>query len=199
MNALVKNHANPVIPHDPTRPWRYGLTANPILARGTDGQWDDCGIWPGSVVRVGKTWYLHYEGRSCGEFQAQADRRATGRGRAAFSQVGLATLQADTFFFRPCGTSPQKPQGVGRRSPRTGISDARPGKPRPTAKSPVTRKLRALGGQPPRMTAAADRRIGPGGGVQGTKDRKRTQPTAKSPTTGRAQSGTDCPSSSPAS
>ncbi len=74
---------------------------NPILNRGEEGQWDDCGIWPGAVIRVGETYYLFYEGRCCGEPQAQADARATGRGKYGFSQIGLAKMDSRSFFFRP--------------------------------------------------------------------------------------------------
>jgi len=76
-------------------------SGNPILARGREGEWDDCGIWPGAVVRHGDTYYLFYEGRCCGEPQAQADARVTGRGRLGYSQIGLAKMRSDTFFFRP--------------------------------------------------------------------------------------------------
>jgi len=73
---------------------------NPVLSRGPEGQWDDCSMWPGSIIRVGDTYYGWYEGRSCGESQAAADARATGRGKGGYSQVGLYTLEAEVFCFR---------------------------------------------------------------------------------------------------
>ena len=73
---------------------------NPILARGEEGEWDDCAIWPCAVAHVGDTYYLYYEGRSSGEPQAAADARSSGRGRGGFSQVGLATMRSDAFFLR---------------------------------------------------------------------------------------------------
>lgn len=96
--------------HEDT-PWNFGVAAsrdlvnwtrydgNPVFERGTEGQWDDCGIWYPTTVKVGDTYYMWYEGRSCGEPQAVADIRPGGRGRGGFSQVGLATMKSDTFFF----------------------------------------------------------------------------------------------------
>ena len=85
--------------HDLTDWVRY--EGNPIFSRGAEGQWDDNSLWPGSCVHVGDTYYLYYEGRCCNEPQAQADARATGRGYGGTSQIGLATMTSDVFFFRP--------------------------------------------------------------------------------------------------
>ena len=96
--------------HEDT-PWHFGLAAsrdlvhwikyedNPIFERGVEGDWDDCGIWYGTTIKVGGVYYMWYEGRSCGESQAVADARPGGRGRGGFSQIGLATMRSDTFFF----------------------------------------------------------------------------------------------------
>ena len=96
--------------HEDT-PWHFGVAAsqdlvhwikydgNPIFERGAEGEWDDCGIWYGTTVKVGDVYYMWYEGRSSGEPQAVADKRAGGRGQGGFSQIGLATMRADIFFF----------------------------------------------------------------------------------------------------
>ena len=96
--------------HEDT-PWHFGVAAsrdliswtrypgNPIFARGAEGAWDDCGIWYGTTVKVGGVYYMWYEGRSSGEPRHLADTRPGGRGRGGISQIGLATMRADTFFF----------------------------------------------------------------------------------------------------
>jgi len=96
--------------HEDT-PWYFGVAAsrdlihwtrypgNPVFERGAEGQWDDCGIWYGTTVKVGDTYYMWYEGRSCGEPRHVADQRPGGRGRGGKSQVGLATMRSETFFF----------------------------------------------------------------------------------------------------
>ena len=96
--------------HEDT-PWHMGVAAsrdlmhwtkyvgNPIFERGAEGGWDDCGIWYGTTVKVDGVYYMWYEGRSSGEPRAIADARPGGRGRGGFSQIGLATMRADTFFF----------------------------------------------------------------------------------------------------
>jgi predicted GH43/DUF377 family glycosyl hydrolase len=96
--------------HEDT-PWHFGLAAsrdleqwtkyegNPIFERGGEGEWDDCGIWYGTTVKIGDVYYMWYEGRSCGEPQAVADARPGGRGRGGYSQIGLATMRSDEFFF----------------------------------------------------------------------------------------------------
>jgi len=98
--------------HEDT-PWYFGVAAshdllhwtryagNPIFERGAEGEWDDCGIWYGTTVKVGNVYYMWYEGRSSGEPRAVADERPGGRGRGGISQIGLATMQADVFFFTP--------------------------------------------------------------------------------------------------
>lgn len=72
---------------------------NPIFERGAEGEWDDCGIWYGTTIKVDGTYYMWYEGRSSGEPRAIADKRLGGRGRGGFSQIGLATMESDVFFF----------------------------------------------------------------------------------------------------
>jgi len=96
--------------HEDT-PWHFGVAAsrdlihwtkydgNPIFARGDEGAWDDCGIWYGTTIKVDGVYYMWYEGRSSGEPQVAADARPGGRGRGGFSQIGLATMRADSFFF----------------------------------------------------------------------------------------------------
>ena len=96
--------------HEDT-PWHLGVAAsrdlvhwtrfegNPIFERGAEGEWDDCGIWYGTTIKVDGVYYMWYEGRSSGEPRAIADARPGGRGRGGFSQIGLATMRADTFFF----------------------------------------------------------------------------------------------------
>jgi predicted GH43/DUF377 family glycosyl hydrolase len=96
--------------HEDT-PWHFGVAAsrdlihwtkydgNPIFARGDEGAWDDCGIWYGTTIKVGDVYYMWYEGRSSGEPQVAADARPGGRGRGGFSQIGLATMRSDSFFF----------------------------------------------------------------------------------------------------
>ncbi len=96
--------------HEDT-PWYFGVAAshdlihwtkyegNPIFERGAEGEWDDCGIWYGTTIKVDDVYYIWYEGRSSGEPRAVADKRLGGRGRGGFSQIGLATMRSETFFF----------------------------------------------------------------------------------------------------
>ena len=96
--------------HEDT-PWYFGVAAsrdlvdwtrypgNPVFERGAEGEWDDCGIWYGTTIKVGGVYYMWYEGRSGGEPRAVSDRRPGGRGRGGFSQIGLATMRSDEFFF----------------------------------------------------------------------------------------------------
>lgn len=96
--------------HEDT-PWHFGVAAsrdllhwtrypgNPIFERGAEGEWDDCGIWYPTTMKVDGVYYMWYEGRSSGEPRAIADVRPGGRGRGGFSQIGLATMRADQFFF----------------------------------------------------------------------------------------------------
>jgi predicted GH43/DUF377 family glycosyl hydrolase len=95
--------------HEDT-PWHFGVAAshdllhwtkyagNPVFERGKEGEWDDCGIWYGTTIKVGDTYYMWYEGRSSGEPRSIADARPGGRGRGGFSQIGLATMRSDIFF-----------------------------------------------------------------------------------------------------
>ena len=96
--------------HEDT-PWHFGVAAsrnlvdwirypgNPIFARGSEGEWDDCGIWYGTTIKINGVYYMWYEGRSSGEPRVVADQRPGGRGRGGFSQIGLATMRSDKFFF----------------------------------------------------------------------------------------------------
>ena len=96
--------------HEDT-PWHFGVAAshdlvtwtrypgNPVFERGPEGTWDDCGIWYGTTVKVDGVYYMWYEGRSSGEPRHVADTRPGGRGRGGISQIGLATMRSDTFFF----------------------------------------------------------------------------------------------------
>lgn len=52
-----------------------------------------------STSTINVRYYMWYEGRSCGEPMQVADRRPGGRGLGGKSQVGLATLRSETFFF----------------------------------------------------------------------------------------------------
>ena len=96
--------------HEDT-PWHFGVAAshdlvtwtrypgNPIFERGPEGTWDDCGIWYGTTEKIDGVYYMWYEGRSSGEPRHIADTRPGGRGRGGISQIGLATMRSDTFFF----------------------------------------------------------------------------------------------------
>ena len=98
--------------HEDT-PWYFGVAAshdlvnwtkyqgNPVFGRGAEGEWDDCGIWYGTTIKHEGIYYMWYEGRSSGETRSIADARRGGRGRGGFSQLGLATMRAETFFFQP--------------------------------------------------------------------------------------------------
>lgn len=96
--------------HEDT-PWHFGVAAsrdlitwtrypgNPIFERGPEGAWDDCGIWYGTTIKVDGVYHMWYEGRSSGEPRHVADTRPGGRGRGGISQIGLAVMRSDSFFF----------------------------------------------------------------------------------------------------
>ena len=96
--------------HEDT-PWHFGVAAshdlvnwirypgNPIFERGPEGTWDDCGIWYGTTLKIDGVYYMWYEGRSNGEPRHIGDTRPGGRGLGGFSQIGLATMRSDKFFF----------------------------------------------------------------------------------------------------
>lgn len=63
----------------------------PVFHRGDAGQWDDGGIWVGDVAWMSDTCYLWYEGRGAGTDRSR--EYAPG----GFSQIGLATLDAEAF------------------------------------------------------------------------------------------------------
>lgn len=61
-------------------------TGNPVYERGQAGEWDEGGIWFGTVHRHGDTYYMWYEGFGGGKSHTE-DYGAGGK-----SQIGLATL-----------------------------------------------------------------------------------------------------------
>ncbi|MBN2558164.1 MAG: hypothetical protein JXB33_05345 [Clostridia bacterium] len=73
---------------------------NPVLWRGEEGEWDEGGLWFGTVYRHGGTRYLWYEGAGAGLGTATEEARAAseicrnrdygGYARFNFSQIGLA-------------------------------------------------------------------------------------------------------------
>ncbi len=66
---------------------------NPILLRGEPGAWDEGGLWFGTAMRHGDTYYMWYEGAGGGGALAR-DADYGGYGQASFSQIGLATCPA---------------------------------------------------------------------------------------------------------
>ncbi|MBN2011308.1 hypothetical protein JW960_18330 [candidate division KSB1 bacterium] len=78
---------------------------NPILERGTAGEWDEGAIWFATVFKKDDVHYLWYEGNGTGlgvsdEHARQAssecrDQDYGGYGINSFSQIGLATFMGD--------------------------------------------------------------------------------------------------------
>ncbi|MBN1541721.1 hypothetical protein JW992_06210 [candidate division KSB1 bacterium] len=75
---------------------------NPILERGRPGSWDEGALWFATTARIGKRYYLWYEGTGSGAGRTTTTARAVsdqvrredygGYGVTNFSQIGLATF-----------------------------------------------------------------------------------------------------------
>ncbi len=87
--------------HD-LRNWeRY--PGNPILERGLPGSWDEGALWFATVLKVGHTYYLCYEGTGTGLGSETPEARKASRlcreedyggyAKTSFSQIGLATYE----------------------------------------------------------------------------------------------------------
>jgi predicted GH43/DUF377 family glycosyl hydrolase len=88
-------------------PWDAGLatsrdlltwekySGNPIFSRGNEGAWDEGAIWFTTVEKVGNTYYMWYEGYGGGTARTEQYGTYLTQGR---SQIGLATLRADSFY-----------------------------------------------------------------------------------------------------
>ncbi len=87
--------------HD-LRNWeRY--PGNPILERGLPGSWDEGALWFATILKVGHTYYLCYEGTGTGLGSETPEARKASRlcreedyggyAKTSFSQIGLATYE----------------------------------------------------------------------------------------------------------
>mgnify|MGYP005844513215 CR=1 FL=1 len=78
---------------------------NPILARGEPGTWDEAALWFATVMKVGKKYYMWYEGGGSGMGLDTPEAREASRiareenyggyGKTTFSQIGLATYEGE--------------------------------------------------------------------------------------------------------
>jgi hypothetical protein len=76
---------------------------NPVLERGTAGDWDEGALWFATVERIGGVYHLWYEGVGSdeslsGEARKEASRLCRnedygGYAETAFSQIGYALFQ----------------------------------------------------------------------------------------------------------
>ena len=78
---------------------------NPVLERGTPGEWDEGAVWFATVHKIGNKYYLWYEGTGAGlEQTTEANIKKSnqcreedygGYGITSFSQIGLATYEGN--------------------------------------------------------------------------------------------------------
>jgi predicted GH43/DUF377 family glycosyl hydrolase len=71
---------------------------NPIFMRGEAGEWDEGAIWFATVEKIGKRYFVWYEGYGGGTARHEPYGSYLVEGR---SQIGLATLDAPYFFVDP--------------------------------------------------------------------------------------------------
>ncbi len=123
-------HWHTSVGHAVSRDLRTWKVLPDALRRGPAGEWDDGGIWTGSVVRRGKTWHMLYTGINAAErktgFINQRIGLATSRDLVSWRKhPGNPVLVADPLYYSQEDVGPLGPERVWRdpgvfRHPETG-------------------------------------------------------------------------------